>query len=279
MNFFEQYGLKEVANVTFYDIESNIPVLFLDSLKVSTIEQTAENVDARGGWGNPALVSWDYNKDVNLTLEDALFSPMSLKVMMGAKNYIAGAISTPYPEGKITIDVNQEVTLGSTGIGYVDYPASKAATARAPYFFDEETGAFVKDGITIASDPTEVDTENGKETKYKITIASKANKSLRVFYQTEIDGDNGNAMVITIDAATFGGTYKIVGDTLVRSRETGKDEAFQFVINKAKVNSEITFTMEAEGDPATFNMPIRVLKDAEGNMFKMIKYSLPTKSM
>lgn len=272
MNIFEQYGLKEVANVTFYDIEKNVPVLFLDSLKVSTIEQTAENVDARGGWGNPALVSWDYNKDVNLTLEDALFSPMSLKVMMGAQNYIAGSVSTPYPEGKIEIDVNQEITLTSAGKGYVDYPASTSATARDPYFFDAVTGAFVKDGITIASTPTEVEGEN----KYEVTITGHANESIRVFYQTEIDGDNGNAMVIVIDAATFGGTYKIVGDTLVRSRETGKDEAFQFVINKAKVNSEITFTMEAEGDPATFNMPIRVLKDSQGNMFKMIKYSLPT---
>lgn len=30
-------------------------VLFLDTLKVSTIEQTAEKVDARGGWGNAKL--------------------------------------------------------------------------------------------------------------------------------------------------------------------------------------------------------------------------------
>ena len=43
MNIFEQYGLKEVANVTFYDIKTGMPVLFLDTLKVSTIEQTAEN--------------------------------------------------------------------------------------------------------------------------------------------------------------------------------------------------------------------------------------------
>ena len=49
--------------VTFYEIDSNgqpgKPVLYLDTLKVSTIEQTAESVDARGGKGNPKLVTWD----------------------------------------------------------------------------------------------------------------------------------------------------------------------------------------------------------------------------
>ena len=74
MNIFEQYGLKEVANVTFYDIKTNMPVLFLDTLKVSTIEQTADNTDARGGWGNPALITWDYNKEVNVTLIEDVIS-------------------------------------------------------------------------------------------------------------------------------------------------------------------------------------------------------------
>lgn len=49
--------IKEVADVTFYKINEDgtpgAPVLFLDTLKVSTIEQTAETADARGGKGNP----------------------------------------------------------------------------------------------------------------------------------------------------------------------------------------------------------------------------------
>lgn len=40
---------------------------------------------------------------------------------------------------------------------------------------------------------------------------------------------------------------RVVGDTFMRSEKTGKDEAFQFVINKAKVLSEVTITLEAEG--------------------------------
>ena len=53
-SIFDRYGIKEVADVTFYKIESNgakgAPVLFLDTLKVSTIETTAESTEARGGF-------------------------------------------------------------------------------------------------------------------------------------------------------------------------------------------------------------------------------------
>ena len=40
----DMYGIKEVADVTFYRIDGNnkyTPVLYLDTLKVSTIEETA----------------------------------------------------------------------------------------------------------------------------------------------------------------------------------------------------------------------------------------------
>lgn len=47
----------------FYKISTGgaigAPVLYLDTLKVSTIEQTAETADARGGKGNPKLITWD----------------------------------------------------------------------------------------------------------------------------------------------------------------------------------------------------------------------------
>ena len=57
INIFERYGIKEVANVYFQaladegDIKDGDIVLYLDTLKVSTVETTAENVSAQGGWG------------------------------------------------------------------------------------------------------------------------------------------------------------------------------------------------------------------------------------
>lgn len=62
MNIFDYYGIKEVANVYFEALESDAVngyeagdvVLYLDTLKVSTVEQTAETVSAQGGKLNPA---------------------------------------------------------------------------------------------------------------------------------------------------------------------------------------------------------------------------------
>jgi len=83
----DRYGIKEVADVTFYALSDAgvpmYPVLYLDTLKVSTIEQTAETTEARGGKGNPALIAWDYGKEINVTLEDALFSAKSMAIMFG----------------------------------------------------------------------------------------------------------------------------------------------------------------------------------------------------
>ena len=48
--------------VTFYRIDGNnkyTPVLYLDTLKVSTIEETASSTDATGGKGNAKLITWD----------------------------------------------------------------------------------------------------------------------------------------------------------------------------------------------------------------------------
>ena len=35
-----------------------------------------------------------------------------------------------------------------------------------------------------------------------------------------------------------------------------------------------TITLEAEGDPSVFNMNLRVMRPADGQMMKLVKYSL-----
>lgn len=75
-----------------------------------------------------------------------------------------------------------------------------------------------------------------------------------------------------------------MGDTFARSEITGEDEYFQFILPKAKVTSENTITMEAEGDPSVFNLNLEVLRatltDEEGNsekvMMKLVKYDVDT---
>jgi len=80
--------------------------------------------------------------------------------------------------------------------------------------------------------------------------------------------------MIEISADSFPGTYKVVGDTFVRSKETGEDERFQFVIPQAKMTSEQTITLEADGDPSVFDMNMTVLRPDDGVMVKFIQYNV-----
>lgn len=82
MNLFEQFSIGEVANVTLYsiDLDKNddeiyIPVLYLDTLKVSNVEETVAQVAIEGGIGESKLICWDAKKDITIELQDALFTP------------------------------------------------------------------------------------------------------------------------------------------------------------------------------------------------------------
>ena len=70
------------------------------------------------------------------------------------------------------------------------------------------------------------------------------------------------------------GTYYVSGDTFARSEDTGKDEFFQFIIPKAKMLSDVTLTLEAEGDPSTFSMQMKVLRPKDGVMMKLVQYNM-----
>ena len=180
------FGIKEVADVAFYNVGDVVsidtttgavnvkqdakPLFILDTLKVSSIEATAEQSEAKGGKGNAPLIVWDYGREVNITLQDAVMSTQTLSMMF-----------------------------------------ENAAT-----------------------------------------------------------GETANEEII-ISANTFPGNYTVVGKTFARDVATGKDDLFVWYVPKAKVNSEVTLTMEAEGDPTVFDMNLRVLRNEDGSMVKMYR--------
>jgi hypothetical protein len=84
------------------------------------------------------------------------------------------------------------------------------------------------------------------------------------------DDPTGGANGVTINANKFPGTYTVVGKTYARNEKTGKDHLFTFVIPKAKIQSETTLTMEAEGDPSVIGMTLKVLRCKNGDMMQLI---------
>ena len=199
--------IKEVADVTFYELDENgnpsNPVLYLDTLKVSTIEQTGEQADATGGKGNAPLIIWDYGKEINVTLEDALFSPKSLAIMFGdgTVDDIPTYTGTGVTNAQLIMKTEQFIATSTTlptsdsASGWssqLQGPDGKMYKKINPKFFDEKGGT-----------PTSL----ALGQKYFCT------------YDIQVDGS-----VIEISATSFPGTYYVTGDTYARSEANGKDE-------------------------------------------------------
>ena len=270
----DKYAIKEVADVMFYEMDSkgapSAPVLYIDTAKVTTITQSAEQVEARGGKSNVKLLSWDTNKELTLELTDALFSAKSLGIMFGGVMEDNGSTQ----EVLKTLSVN-EVKLDE------DYQTMVTFTINGQQLWIPKTKVtYFAYGIG--------DTTAAKAQPTPVVGAWSPNKNFDFITFDLLDcvdaGTNGkgviaNGITINIGAEFNSNTYYITGDTYARNYQNGQDEFLQFIIPKGKVSAEdVSLTMEADGDPAEFTMNVECLKAVDGTMLKLVKYSLGSAS-
>ena len=233
----DKFGAKEVMDVVLYDMATNKPTIQFDSLKTSSISVTSEKVYARGGKGNPKLITWEINKEATLTIEDALISPKSLELISGIARKI----------GVQTIHMRQTTEYENGENKGKLYPLKADADGK----------------IQLAFKP------NGATTN-ELTIADAADQRVVVYYDYD---SSETAETYVIDAEHFSGTYKLVGDTVLRNQKTGKDEAFQITIPNLKFTSNLELGFAAEGDPSTTTFECEIMRDSDtGSMIQMVKY-------
>lgn len=279
----DRYGIKEVADVTFYSINADgsrgAPALYLDTLKVSTIEQTAETADARGGKGNPKLVTWDYGKEITVTIEDALFSSKSMAIMFGngqvnfnnadevTRTVVVRADSAGKLPDHFVADIYNATTKGA--VRSKIYMGSNSTVPAGMIKFSEAKITLV--GLTKEDGATIQPSGSGDTFTFEEWASAEVEAGAKVFVTYKVAAAT---KTITISGDSFPGTYYVVGDTYARSDVDGSDQFFQFIIEKAKVTSENTITLEAEGDPSVFSMNLTVLRPESGEMMKLVQYDL-----
>lgn len=230
-----RYGLKEVANVIFFDVSTGKPVIFFDTLKVSTIENTSESAEARGGQGNSKLMSWDFGRTATLTMQDALLSDTSMSLLAGTK--VKEADVTVVGREVLTVVATNKVTLKET-------PITGSVTA-----YKVVNGVMTEEIL------------NPTVTLKDVTVTgATVGQQVMVFYTYKVVT---GASQVTFSGNAFPATYKVVGDTVVRG-EDGVDRKMQFIIPKAKLQSNFSLTMEAE-NVSTFDFTLEVLAEAGTN--------------
>ena len=248
-----KFGLREVCNVVLKAKEDNAvilgktrfkgePVLWFDSLKTSGLEGTAETVYARGGRGNTKLIAWDGDKEVTFTMEDALLSPESIAVLVGA-NEVKTQITS-----KHLIEVHN---IGDDGVLTLTYNPD----TNKPVFFcnPKDVSEKVHDEI--------IDSSAIKKT---YTFEDLANTTVLVDYYAKIGASAGDYKAkattqIEISPQAFGNGFYLEGETLFR--ESSRDYAAEFIIPSCRVQSTFNFTMASTGDPSTFTFTMDAFPD------------------
>ena len=277
----DKYAIKEVADVMFYELDSkgapSAPVLYLDTLKTSTLSQSSEVVDARGGKGNVKILSWDTNKELTIEMEDAVYSAKSLGIMFGGDMKVYGDKQEVLKTLRYSLEAikesgNDYLTFDIAGNQlYIDKDLVTA------FSYQKTDGTEVSDPVPMAA--ATVNWTTGKNTGGTQAI-DFITFDLLDCTSSAVARADGNGVInggVTIDiGAEFNSnTYYITGDTYARNVASGKDEFLQFIIPKGKVSAEdVSLTMEADGDPATFSMTVQCLKSESGSMVKLVKYNI-----
>jgi hypothetical protein len=239
-----KFGVREICDVVFkanqngklggIEVKKGQPVLYIDSAKTSTIEGAATAVYATGGRGNTKLVTWEGEKTLTFTVEDALLSDVGFAILSGA--------------GLFNL-ATEDAMVHCTAVAYVDSDAKIAledkVAADAPIFVMGYSNGSI-DPTTII--PVVIDSTDatGKTLKTTTTYASK---------QVFVDYYKKSTTAVTeiqIDAENFAGYYYVEASTLFRRESDGKDLPAEITFPKVKIQSNFTFTMASSGDPSTF---------------------------
>ena len=282
----DKYAIKEVADVMFYELDSkgapSAPVLYLDTLKTSTLSQSSEVVDARGGKGNVKILSWDTNKELTIEMEDAVYSAKSLGIMFGGEMRVYGDKQEVLRTLPFRTDSIQEIGADSASSAkdYLTFSINDnklyiAKNLVTVFSYQNTDGTEVAEPVVV--DRASVNWNTGKAGNQDIEFITfdlldcTSNPEPRATNNGVISG----GVTIDIGAKFNSNTYYITGDTYARNVASGKDEFLQFIIPKGKVSAEdVSLTMEADGDPATFSMSVQCLKSESGSMVKLVKYNL-----
>lgn len=265
-----KFGAKEVMDVTLYDMSSGKPIICFDTLKTSSISVTSEKVYARGGKGNPKIITWEINKEATLTIEDALLSPKSMELISG----MATAV------GKKTVYVRQDSEWDTTGDIPKDkgdlYPliCSEEGVIKLAFIPKEEAikiQVYLKDDDCGTPVPMAGATISEKSLTLGADGIAVAKGKKVIAYYTRETADTAQTYTITSDK--FAGTYKLVGDTVIRNAETGLDEPFQIIIPNLKWTSNLELGFSAEGDPTSTTFECEIMRESGSSvMIEMIKY-------
>ena len=263
----------KVGNKIFY---RNEPVIYFDTLKTSTLEGAATTVYAQGGRGNARLMSWDGERTVTFTMEDALISPEGLAILTGAGLMEATESKPIYVHSTETIvldsiqGVEGTITNGVITLSGIELTETPATKGGIYVMLMDPDGNVISEPFTtghegagklvVAGKSLSVSSSNAHPSLASVNLTKEQMDGYKVLVDYYVE-HKGNAMEINITPDKFGGAFYIEASTLFREYPSQQDLPAEFIIPNGRVQSNFTFTMAGSGDPSTFTFTVDAFPD------------------
>lgn len=288
-----KFGVRECANIVFraktptnigkYKFKAGQPVLYIDTATTSSVEQATTTVYAQGGRGNVRLISWEGEKTLTFTVEDALLSPISLAMLSGADLFQGSSTVRKVHFHTTSTATLKIVGTGANQVGIVDLSSvlgsaeTLCPTNDSPIYVIVTEGDGSLTGEIIEGTKVEVGTYNGTtftpasgEGIYQAIQITKPTSAgvqawagesrtfaegeqIAVFVDYYLDKNAQAVDELQIAADNFAGNYYVEADTLFRRKSDGVDMPANLTFPNVKIQSGFTISMAGTGDPSTFD--------------------------
>ena len=239
-------GSREISNVVVKEIATGKPVLYLETLTVSSMEQTAEAVYARGGRGNPKRIMWESDKEIMYNMTDALISPESLAMLLG---------TDPVASASKAVHKKESLVVEEEGDALVVKAEKDIDTDSNFFVFESQFGYDVGDEVTVT-----VGDINGNVIDVDDNGLSAGDRVIVDYYYL------AKTTTMTVEVDAFPGYYMLEAETLWTREHDGALLPAVFTMPRVKFASNFSIENAATGDPATFDFNAECFPDAQNQM-------------
>ena len=200
-----KYAAVTVCDVTLYDLVTKYPVMYFDTLQVTSIDGTTEVTEIQGGKGNPILASVSHSKNIDVQFDDAIMTMSSLAILTG------GELSNASDNAKITMTQTEIIDVANEATEITLTEAVKPGS----YVYIGKIINGIVSTVTRTTDKVEGDTnvvEIADFYNFKKEGEDIEGK-YRVFYEYELglsDSNGRDLSELTVLADKFAGTYRFI---------------------------------------------------------------------
>lgn len=223
------YGIKELYSVALKSTfnmeidgvkyEKDEVIMRFDKILIAHVHEDKSAIQARGGYNNKTLITWDNTKDTQFSCEQGVISKTGLAILSNSKlvKKLEGeTISVPIV-GEEQEPINGLVTLKykPNGTGFI---------------YDKETGEKLYGGLTEQTYP-----------------ASRA-----IIADYHFNYTNGGD-VLEVGNRLFNGYLRLEGKMRLKDDSDGHDKTAIVTIPRIRITSSLTMRLGKNADPTVGN--------------------------